>query len=214
MKKLAARLLRTLGVTYAALVALLYFRMDALVFQPQPSSYHGDEGLVKLVAADGKRIMACWFPNPKARYAVLYSHGNAEDLGENLPTMQHLHDLGVAVLIYDYEGYGTSEGTAGERTSEASIEAAYAYPFISHATLEPQNCTAHFKDGKVEFWAPTQLPQPGRRLVASTLGIAESDMTIHLMRIGGGFGRRLRNDYMVEAAWISRAVGAPVKLRG
>jgi fermentation-respiration switch protein FrsA (DUF1100 family) len=127
MKKLAARLLRTLGVTYAALVALLYFRMDALVFQPQPSSYHGDEGLVKLVAADGKRIMACWFPNPKARYAVLYSHGNAEDLGENLPTMQHLHDLGVAVLIYDYEGYGTSEGTAGERTSEASIEAAYAY---------------------------------------------------------------------------------------
>jgi isoquinoline 1-oxidoreductase beta subunit len=92
------------------------------------------------------------------------------------------------------------------------IDAAYSYPFLSHIDLEPQNCTAHFQDGKVTLWAPTQNPAPGRTLVAATLGIPESDVTVNMTRIGGGFGRRLRNDFMAEAAWIAKQTGAPVKL--
>lgn len=92
------------------------------------------------------------------------------------------------------------------------VESPYTIPFIAHGTMEPQNCTAHFKDGKLEIWATSQIPQNGRTMVAQLLNLPEKDVTVHVVRGGGGFGRRAYNDLMLDAAWISKRVGAPVKL--
>lgn len=104
------------------------------------------------------------------------------------------------------------DAARGLEGSARTITADYVYPFLSHAPLEPQNTTAWWHDGRLEFWAPTQTPESGRRLVAATLGLDESQITIHLPRMGGGFGRRLSNDYLVEAGAIAQRVERPVKL--
>jgi isoquinoline 1-oxidoreductase beta subunit len=93
------------------------------------------------------------------------------------------------------------------------VEAGYSYPFISHASMEPQNCTAWIKpDGALELWAPTQNPASGQALVTTTFGIPKEKITLHIIRSGGGFGRRLSSDFIVEATAIAQKVAAPVKL--
>jgi len=108
----------------------------------------------------------------------------------------------------------TGDVDAAFASAEKTVEGFYTYPFVSHADLEPQNCTVWCKDdGTVEIWAPTQTPQNAVTAVASLLGVPEENVTLHQLRGGGGFGRRLANDSVVEAAAISKRVGAPVKVQ-
>jgi isoquinoline 1-oxidoreductase beta subunit len=146
-------------------------------------------------AAD--KLEAQWHDAPGTELNTADYHKRAEELAKQTPTK---------IVRTDGDPKGALAGAA------TVVEAGYHYPFLAHVPMEPMNCTASYKDGKCEIWAPTQFPGNGRTLVAKTLGIQESDVTLNVTRCGGGFGRRLANDYMAQAAMISKLSGTPVKL--
>ncbi len=103
--------------------------------------------------------------------------------------------------------------TPAFETAEQTLEAMYYVPMLAHAPMEPPVALASVKeDGSCEIWAPTQDPQTALGTVAQALGVDASQVTVHVTMLGGGFGRKSKPDFIVEAALVSRAVGAPVKL--
>lgn len=98
-------------------------------------------------------------------------------------------------------------------SSKSQVSSFYQYHFVSHAPMEPQNCTASFKDGALELWAPTQTPGSAIGMAARVCGIQPNRVALHQLRCGGGFGRRLYNDFVCEASAIAQHVDGPVKLQ-
>jgi CO/xanthine dehydrogenase Mo-binding subunit len=98
------------------------------------------------------------------------------------------------------------------KASGRRVEAEYQLPLMAHAAMEPGNCTAHFRGSNCELWAPTQVPQDVRDAVAQALGLDPDQVKVNVTLMGGGFGRRLEHDYGVEAALVSKAANAPVKV--
>ena len=166
-----------------------------------------------------KSLKVAWADSPTARQSSAGFATQAEALSKQ---------PGSHVIRKDGDVQAALGGAA------KVVEAAYAYPFLAHVPMEPMNCTAEVTPGKIEIWCPTQNPDSGRQLVAKTLGFklppgpspfgppasgpppkpepGAPQVVIHITRSGGGFGRRLSSDFMVEAVWIAKQVGKPVKL--
>jgi isoquinoline 1-oxidoreductase beta subunit len=145
-----------------------------------------------------KQLKVTWAEHPTSSQSSVGFQTRADELGKGAYTTKLRTDGDVDAAL------------AG---AAKVVEATYMYPFIPHSPLEPENCVAQFKDGKLEVWAPSQTPATGVSVAARAAGLKDPDVTLHMMKVGGGFGRRLTNDYVAEAAAIAKQVGgAPVKL--
>ena len=127
-------------------------------------------------------------------------------------------DLNTAAIFESLKKAASNKAVTLYATGEASkgsgrrIEAEYQLPLMAHAAMEPGNCTAHFRGSNCELWAPTQVPQDVRDSVAQAVGLDPDQVKVNVTLMGGGFGRRLEHDYGVEAALVSKAANAPVKV--
>jgi len=99
--------------------------------------------------------------------------------------------------------YEKGDAAKAEGAAARTVEANYSAPYLAHATMEPQNCTVRVAEGKVEVWAPTQVPGSARAVAAKVAGVDEDKVTLHVTLLGGGFGRRLDVDFVGQAVKVA-----------
>jgi isoquinoline 1-oxidoreductase beta subunit len=109
--------------------------------------------------------------------------------------------------------YHSVGGVEGAAAAGKTLRAEYRAPFLAHATMEPMNCTAQVKDGKVHLWVSTQVPSLAIAVAAKVAGVSAADVTLEVTMLGGGFGRRLEVDFIAQAVAVAKECGgAPVQL--
>lgn len=180
--------------------------IDAFVIEGNGNA----EELVPGVAVIGRNW---WYAN-KARAALNVQWDNGEWAEHS--TARYAEQARAAMASGQPQEVFSEKGdvAAALASSAQVIEGEYSYPFLAHVAMEPMNCTALMRDdGVMEMWAPSQLPQDGQQAVARYLGVTPDKVLVNITRMGGGFGRRLNNDYMVQVAAIAKAMpGTPVQL--
>ncbi|HUG24442.1 xanthine dehydrogenase family protein molybdopterin-binding subunit [Piscinibacter sp.] len=192
-------------------------RIDAEAAMKQPGvmrvvrlgSYGGSTGAVAVVgqstwhAMQGAKVLAVdWrappagVPDSRAIVDALERTAREAALGQGGFTFHRRGDVQQA-----------------EQTAARRIDAVYRAPYLAHAALEPINCTAQVKDGRVDVWVPTQVPGMARAIAARVAGVDEEAVTVHVTYLGGGFGRRLEVDCIGQAVRIAiETAGRPVQL--
>ena len=200
------------GMMYAAIVQCPIFggRLKAV----DQSSIAGCNGVRRLVRLpDAVAVIAdSWW---RAQRAAAALQVDWDDCGNG-----EASSAGIADFVRD--GLSTSQAQVGRADGDVAaalasaarrVEADYAVPFLAHATMEPQTCTAHVTAERVEVWAPTQDAMTTLVTAAVAAGVANDQVTVHAMMLGGGFGRRNAvQDFVRQAVLIAKEVEQPVKL--
>ena len=142
----------------------------------------------------------------EGRKALVTEWDYGANASYNSPEYRNTLEQSATYPGKEIRNYG--DVTPAFASAEQTLEATYYVPMLAHAPMEPPNALAWVKeDGSCEIWAPTQDPQTARGAVAQTLGVGPEQVTVHVTMLGGGFGRKSKPDYVVEAALVSKAVG-------
>jgi isoquinoline 1-oxidoreductase beta subunit len=190
--------------------------LDAAAIRSLP----GVVGVVDFSAALGKHtgagagvavIASSWWAAKQAAAALPLSWNEGDSAGLSSAAIFRQFAARLdADAGHVYHETGSQDAAAGAATT---IRAEYRAPFLAHATMEPVNCTAQVSGGKVRLWASTQVPSIAVDMAAKVAGVAREDVSIEVMLLGGGFGRRLEVDMVAQAvAAASGADGRPVQL--
>lgn len=147
----------------------------------------------------------------KARKALKVEYekdGAVESTADHDKLFKDLLDNNEAATVRRKDG----DVDAAFKSAAKVIRSEYQCPFLSHSPMEPMNFFAHVREDGVELVGPTQRPDGARTDTAKLLGIAPEKVTVDLTRLGGGFGRRLQSDYVLDAVEVSNIMKAPVKV--
>ena len=200
------------GMLYAAIVQCPVFKGTVRSIDETPLA--GMKGIRRVVRLpDAVAVVAdTWWGAKKAAETLQVTWDFADYAGVSSHTIRA--ELQAGLSAGDAR-IGRNDGDVDRALAQAAkrIEADYEVPFLGHATMEPQNCTAHVTPDQVEIWVPTQDGETALAIAADAAGVPASKVVVHKMMLGCGFGRRgIFQDFVRQAVLIAKEVSGPVKL--